>query len=86
MLNAVAGRFVSAVFTEAAPDSPQYSTFVLGPSRVHLDRIRQWVEAGVVKVHIERQFSFTNDGLHDMYMHCKKGRTRGKTVMRIAAD
>ena len=79
------GKFVTITFWETAPSSPQYVSHILKPSYTHLDRISQWVESGLIKTHIEKEFPFTRDGVRQMLEHSKAGKTRGKVVLKVAA-
>ena len=78
------GRFISIAFWEPAPDSPQYQTHLLSPSHQHLDRITAWVEAGLIKTHIDKEFELTEQGVRAMFEYSKAAKTRGKVVLKVA--
>ena len=56
------GKFVTIAFWEENPGSPQYMTHVLPASHEPLDRITAWVEEGLIKTYVEKEFEMTEQG------------------------
>lgn len=51
-----------------------------------LDRVGRMVDAGSIRVHVERSYEFTLDGVVAALEHSKTGRTTGKVVVEIIPD
>jgi NADPH:quinone reductase-like Zn-dependent oxidoreductase len=82
-LLAPTGKFLTIAFWEPAPASPQYVTHLLSSSHRHLDRITAWVEQGLIRTHIDKEFDLTEQGVRAMFEYSKAGRTRGKVVLNL---
>lgn len=63
-----------------------YVPVFLDASRELLDRVDRMVEAGQVRVHLDRTYGFSRDGVVAALEHSKNGRTVGKVVVRIVDD
>ena len=63
-----------------------YVLVFLDASRDLLDRVDRMIEAGQVRVHLDRTYGFSRDEVVAALEHSKKGRTVGKVVVEIVRD
>ena len=62
-----------------------YVPVFLDASRSLLDRVDRLVGSGQVRVHLDRTYDFTLDGVVAALEHSKNGRTVGKVVVEVVA-
>ena len=59
----------------------RFSYIFVEPHTRQLDKIREWIEAGRVKVYIEKVFDLKD--VAAAHQHIETGHTQGKIVLRI---
>jgi NADPH:quinone reductase-like Zn-dependent oxidoreductase len=75
-----AGAIVNRKFWSLFGD-PNYALVTCEPNYRDLDIVRQWIEEGQVKTHIDR--TFTLEHITDALDYCQSGRTKGKLAVQV---
>jgi NADPH:quinone reductase-like Zn-dependent oxidoreductase len=81
------GRLVYIIAAPVAPIARTDIELLNGPiaaTRARLGRIVEWVEAGVLRPHVERVFAF--EDAPAMYVASQQGHGRGKKVLGLDLD